>query len=380
MVEGTCDPRFAAVRDTFEANLANGSDIGAGVAITLDGEMVVDLWGGTVDGPGDGPGDETGTTPWQQDTIINVWSTTKTMMALCALMLADRGELDLHAPVATYWPEFAANGKAAIEVRHLLSHTSGLSGWQVPITMDDLCDWDKVTALLAAQEPWWEPGTASGYHAITEGFLVGEVFRRASGTTLGEFFASEVAGPLGADFHIGTGPEHDHRVASVIAPPDPMGVVEPGSIADRTLSNPVLDAHRSFEVPWRRAEIAAANGHGNARSVALVQSVISHEGSFAGHTLLSAAGVNALFEQQSNGTDLVLGMPVTFGMGFGLNRADAPVSANPRACFWGGWGGSLAVNDLDRRMTFAYVMNKMGAGTTGDLRGASLLMAAAGAA
>ena len=357
------------MRDTFESNLANGLDVGASVAITLDGEMVVDLWGGKVD--------ESGSAPWQSDTLINVWSTTKTMMALCTLMLADRGELDLHAPVAKYWPEFATNGKGVIEVRHLLSHTSGLSGWQEPITMDDLYDWDKVTGLLAAQEPWWTPGSASGYHAITEGFLVGEVFRRASGTTLGEFFASEVAAPLGADFHIGTGPEHDRRVISVIAPPDAMGVVEPGSIAERTLVNPVLDAHRSFDLPWRRAEIAAANGHGNARSVALAQSIISHEGSFGGHRFLSAAGVDALFEEQSNGTDLVLGLPVTFGMGFGLNRADAPISANPRACFWGGWGGSLAVNDLDRRMTFAYVMNKMGAGTTGDLRGASLLMAAA---
>ena len=370
MVEGTCDPRFEAVRELFASNLAEGLDVGASVAATLDGELVVDLWGGTID---------QADTPWCSDTIINVWSTTKTMLALCALLLADRGELDLHAPVAKYWPEFAANGKEAIEVRHLLSHTSGLSGWQEPITMSDLCDWDKVTALLGAQAPWWEAGAASGYHAITEGFLVGEVVRRISGMSLGQFFATEFADPMGADFHIGTGAQHDSRIASVIAPPDALGAVEPGTIAARTLTNPVLDAEESFSIPWRRAEIPAANGHGNARSVAQLQSIIANEGTVGGRTYLSPEGVAALFEVQSAGTDLVLGVPTRFGMGFGLNGPESPISPNKRACFWGGWGGSLVVNDLDQRLTFSYVMNKMGAGTTGDVRGGGLLMTMYGA-
>ncbi|MDA0365193.1 MAG: serine hydrolase, partial [Chloroflexi bacterium] len=154
-----------------------------------------DLWSGFAD--------EARTRPWERDTIINVYSTTKTMTALCALMLADRGELDLHAPVARYWPEFAQNGKGAIEVRHLLSHSSGLSGWEQPLTVHDLYDWEKATTLLAAQAPWWEPGTASGYHSLTQGYLVGEVIRRVSGRSPGTFFREEVAEPLGADFHIG---------------------------------------------------------------------------------------------------------------------------------------------------------------------------------
>ena len=224
-IQGRCDERFGAVRDVLAANLDKGADVGASVAVVHEGEQVVDIWGGTIDDAG---------TPWAEDTIINVWSTTKTMTALCALVLADRGDLDLHAPVATYWPEFAAEGKEAIEVRHLLGHTAGLSGWQEPMEVTDLYDWEKATARLAAQAPWWEPGAASGYHAVTQGYLVGEVIRRVCGRTVGTFFAEEVAGPLGADFHIGTGPEHDHRVARVIPPPasiveglDPESVVGP---------------------------------------------------------------------------------------------------------------------------------------------------------
>ncbi|MGH9058733.1 MAG: serine hydrolase domain-containing protein, partial [Acidimicrobiales bacterium] len=192
-VHGTCQPRFAGVREVLATSLATGVDVGASVAVSLGGELVVDIWGGLAD-PSTGA-------PWERDTITNVWSTTKTMTALSALIVADRGELDFHAPVARYWPEFAAAGKADIEVRHLMSHSAGLSGWAEPLQTEDLYDWDKVTSLLAAQEPWWAPGTASGYHAVTQGYLVGEVVRRITGQSLGTFFAREVAGPLGADFH-----------------------------------------------------------------------------------------------------------------------------------------------------------------------------------
>src|SRR5205085_3840258 len=186
--------------------------VGASAAVVIDGQPVVDIWGGFTD--------EAKTKPWERDTIINVWSTTKTMTALSALILADRGELDFDAPVARYWPEFKAGGKESVEVRHLMSHNAGLSGWQEPMAPEDLYDWEKATSLLAAQEPWWEPGTASGYHAVTQGYLVGEVVRRvAGGTTIGRFFADEIAGPLGADFHIGTPADCDERVAPVIAPP-----------------------------------------------------------------------------------------------------------------------------------------------------------------
>jgi CubicO group peptidase (beta-lactamase class C family) len=244
---------------------------------------------------------------------------------------------------------------------------------------EDLYDWDLCCSRLAAQEPWWEPGAASGYHALTEGYLVGEVIRRITGDTLGTFFAREIAGPLGADFHIGTGPEHDARVARVIPPPALELPDDPDGIAVRTLGNPFLTAEESWTEAWRRAEIPAAGGHGNARCVARVQSVLACGGEVDGVRLLSEAGCDAVFEEQAHGTDLVLGAPLRLGMGYGLNSADLPVSPNERACFWGGWGGSLVVNDLDARMTVSYVMNRMGEGTTGDMRGAAIVMSAYGA-
>jgi CubicO group peptidase (beta-lactamase class C family) len=372
-VHGSFDERFIGVRDALADNLEQGLDVGASAAVVIDGQPVVDIWGGFTD--------EAKTKPWERDTIINVWSTTKTMAALSALILADRGELDLHAPVARYWPEFKAGGKESVEVRHLLSHNAGLSGWQEPMAPEDLYDWEKAISALAAQEPWWEPGTASGYHAITQGYLVGEVIRRITGQTVGHFFAEELAGPLGADFHIGTGPEHDDRVALVIPPP-PLEILgaDPNSIAVRTLSNPPLSAEQSWEVAWRRAEIPAAGGHGNARSVAAVQAVLAGGGEVNGRRFLSAKGAEAVLQEQSYGPDLVLGVPIRFGMGYGLTSAEMPMGPNPRTCFWGGWGGSLVIVDLDANMVVTYVMNKMGEGTLGDQRGGSIVAAAYAAA
>jgi CubicO group peptidase (beta-lactamase class C family) len=370
-IHGTCDEQFAAVRDTLSANLDAGKDVGASVAVYVDGEPKVDIWGGYADAAQ--------SQPWEEDTITNVWSTTKTMTALCALMLADRGEIDFHAPVARYWPEFKAAGKENVEVRHLMGHTSGLSGWTEPITVDDVPDWEKMTSLLAAQEPWWEPGTASGYHALSQGFLVGEVIRRVSGQTVGQFFASEIAGPLGADFHIGLPASADARVANVLPPPpiDPAGM-DPASIAVRTLTNPLLAAEASWTEAWRRAEVPAANGHGNARSVGLVQSVLACGGTVLGRHFLSPGGCDAVFEQQAHGTDLVLGVPLSLGMGFGINSPDLPISPNPRSCFWGGWGGSIVVIDMDLHLTVAYMMNKMDSGLVGDERGIGIVFAAFG--
>jgi CubicO group peptidase (beta-lactamase class C family) len=368
-IHGTCDPRFTGVREAFAGNFAGGLDVGASVAVSLAGELVVDLWGGFADGDR--------TRPWERDTIINVFSTTKTMMALTALVLADRGLLDVDAPVARYWPEFAANGKSDVRVRHLLSHTSGVSGWQERMTTADLYDWEKATRLLAAQAPWWEPGTASGYHALNQGFLVGEVVRRITGTTLGTFFRDEIATPLGADFHIGLAPEHDARVARVIPPQ--TGLPSDGdsrSIARRTLGNPPLDAEASWSEGWRRAEIAAVNGHGNARSVATIQSVLACGGTLGGRRVLSAPGCEAVFAEQSNGADLVLGVPVRFGLGYGLRTPEMFFLRSERSCFWGGWGGSLVVVDCAAQLVVAYLMNRMGEGTLGDVRGVGLVLAA----
>jgi CubicO group peptidase (beta-lactamase class C family) len=368
-IQGTCSDQFAAVRDAMAQNFDKGLDVGASVAVTVNGELVADLWGGHAD--------EARTTEWQRDTIVNVWSTTKTMAALSALILADGGGIDLYAPVAKYWPEFAANGKEKVEVRHLMSHTSGVSGWQEPVTMEDICNWDKSTSLLAAQAPWWEPGTASGYHALNQGHLIGEVIRRATGQTPGQFFAAEIAGPLGADFHIGLDPAQFGRVSNVIPPPPLVPAdVDPAGIAMKTLANPPVNATWAWTDTWRRAEIPAANGHGNARSVATVQSILACGGEAGGRRFLSEPGCQKVFEQQSYGTDLVLGVPIRFGIGYGLNSAEMPMGPNERVCFWGGWGGSLIIVDLDARMTVAYVMNRMGEGTLGDVRGAGIVAAA----
>ncbi len=367
-IQGTCEERFGAVRDTLAASIDAGTDVGASVAVLLLGELVVDIWGGWSDGDR--------TIPWQKDTITNVWSTTKTMTFLCALMLADRGELDFYAPVARYWPEFAAGGKEAVEVRHVMSHTAGLSGWTEPIRAEDLADWDKCTSALAAQEPWWEPGTASGYHAVTQGFLIGEIVRRITGTTIGKWFASEVAGPLGADFAIGLAEAEDARVSMVIPPdglPDISGLTGT-SIPIRTFINPPIDATLPRQAWWRRAEIPAANGHGNARSVALVQSIIAGRGEARGVRLLSEAGTKPIFDEQSNREDLVLRIVCRFGMGYGLSSPTMPIG--PTACYWGGFGGSVVVMDQDAGLTIAYMMNRMESGLTGDTRGFKLVLAA----
>jgi len=361
---GTCTDRFAPVRAALAASL-DDKDVGASVAVYLDGEPVVDLWGGHLD--------EARTVPWERDTLTNTWSTTKTMTALCALVLADRGELDLDAPVARYWPEFAANGKDDVRVRHLLGHTAGLPTWDEPMTLDDLYDWPTATSRLAAQAPAWKPGADGGYHAITYGYLVGEVVRRVTGRTLGTFFAEEIAGPLGADFHIGLSAEHDRRVAPVLTPPE--RVLDPDAALPRDRpGNPYLPPATANTTAWRRAEIPAGNGHGNARSVAAVQSVLACGGTARGVRLLSEAGCERALEEQFLGTDRVLGVPMRWGMGYGVNNGQLP---NPRTCFWGGWGGSMVLVDMDARMAVAYVMNQMiDAEGLGDDRAFMILAAA----
>jgi CubicO group peptidase (beta-lactamase class C family) len=366
-IQGSWDTRFDGVATTLAASLDAGTDVGASVAVFVHGEPVVDIWGGWVD--------EAHSAPWAEDTLTNVWSTTKTMTFLCALMLADRGELDFYAPVSTYWPEFAAGGKENVHVRHLMSHTAGLPGWSEPLHSEELADWERCTSLLAAQAPWWEPGTASGYHAVTQGYLIGEVVRRITGESIGQWFAREVAAPLGADFFIGLPAAEDHRV-SVVIPPPPTDLenLKPSELVIRAMTNPPLDAALPAAAWWRRAEIPAANGHGNARSVAMVQSIIAGGGEARGVRLLSSEGCARIFDEQSHGTDLILGMPYRFGMGYGLSSEMMPIG--PRACFWGGYGGSLIVMDQETKLTVCYAMNRMESGLQGDVRGANIVLAA----
>lgn len=356
-VHGTCEAEFIGVRDALAASL-DDKDVGASAAVFVDGVPVVDIWGGYADAAR--------TVAWERDTITNVWSTTKTMTALCALILADRGVLDLDAPVATYWPEFAAAGKESVLVRHMLAHTSGLPTWDEPLTIDDLYDWPKVTALLAAQRPRWEPGSVGCYHTVTQGFVIGEVVRRVTGRTLGEFFAEEVAGPLGADFHIGLSAEHDHRVAPIIDPPTRL-VPEPTELFD-AIPNPPIEPSVANTASWRRAEIPSAGGHGNARSVAAIQSVLACGGTVNGVRLLSKEGCERVLVEQYHGKDHLLGETMRYGMGY---------SVNGRTCSWGGWGGSVVLVDLEARMTVSYVMNQMlEEGLLGDQRGMGIVMAA----
>ncbi len=373
MVDGFTSAKFDAVKTAFAANFDQGHDVGASVSVVYQGDVVVDLWGGYTD--------ESKTTEWQRDTIVNVWSSTKTMTALCMLLLIDRGLLDVDAPVAKYWPEFEANGKSDVLVRHIMSHTAGLPGWDEKIDVSVLYDWDKACALLAAQATWWKPGDGSGYHAVSQGYLCGEVVRRITGQTLGDFFAREVAGPLGTDFHIGTNPGQDHRVISVIPPVSgsiDQLLPEDALIARRALGNPVMAAENSFTIPWRRAEIPAAGGHGNARSVAIAQAPVSHGGTVFGKRLFDAATTDVIFQEQCNGTDRVLLIPFRHGIGYGLPGDTMPLPSQ-RACYWGGWGGSVVINDLENGFTFAYMMNRMLDGTVGDMRAASLIFALYGA-
>jgi CubicO group peptidase (beta-lactamase class C family) len=366
-VEGMADERFGAVREAFQANLDSGGEVGASFCATLEGETVVDIWGGYADAAM--------TRPWVKDTIVNVYSTTKTMTALTALLLADRGELDFDAPVARYWPEFAANGKEAVKVSHLMSHSSGLPGWKAPLQKEDLYDWEKVTRLLAEQSLFWEPGKAVGYHAVTQGYLVGEVVRRIAGKSLGTVFREEIAEPLGADFHIGLPASEDDRVAELIPPP-PGATIGDGKKDEISVSltNPPIDVSETATRAWRGAEIPAAGGTGNARSVAQVQSILANGGMAQGKRFLSEAGCRKALELQIEGPDLVLGMPARFGLGFGLGGGAVPLP-NPNTLYWGGYGGSLVIIDMDARSVVAYAMNKMAGTTTGDMRAFSLAMA-----
>ena len=365
-IEGEADSRFDGLREAFREKLDSGDEVGASLAVVEHGKPVVDLWGGFTD--------ETRTTPWARDTITNVWSITKTVTSLAALMLVDRGVLDLDAPVATYWPEFAQNGKAEITVKQVMSHTAGVSGWDLPFDIDKLYDYEAATAHLAAQAPWWEPGTASGYSLLNYGHVVGEIVRRVSGKTLTAFVAEEIAGPLGADFTIGVPRSAYARVSNVIPPPPAnldLSQLPPGHPALRTFTPVPMDATVTYTDAWREAEIGAANGFGNARSVARIQSVITNGGEVDGVRLLRQPTIDRIFEVQSDGMDLVLFQHLRFGIGFGLPSPQEAQLPDRRIAYWGGWGGSIILDDVDRGITFAYVMNRMDGAVLGSARSAA---------
>ena len=364
---GTSDSRFDPLCEALAQNIANGTEVGASLVVNIDGTNVVDVWGGWRDAAR--------TVPWTEDTLVNVCSTTKTLSSLAALVLVDRGWIDVRAPVSRYWPEFAQNGKADVEVRHVLSHSSGVSAWAQPFAPEDSYDLAASTAQLATQPTWWEPGTASCYHASTFGHLIGELVRRTTGLGLREFVEQEITGPLGADFQIGVREEDWHRVAEIIPPPaaapapddaDTSQAVDESSPAYKTFAGSLVDPGLANTPDWRRMVNGAVNGHSNARGVAAALSVLALGGEAGGVRLLSPATIELAFEEQVAGVDLFLGLPLRWGIGYGLRSEGVPFIHNDRTLFWGGWGGSLIIADLEHRMTISYMMNQMQPGVIGS--------------
>jgi CubicO group peptidase (beta-lactamase class C family) len=363
-VHGICDARFSAVRDAFAQNFEKHGEVGASLALMVDGEMVVDIWGGSADAAG--------ARPWERDTIVNVFSTTKGMTAICAHRLVDEGRLDLDAPVARYWPEFAQAGKEKLPVRYLLSHRAGLPALKDVLPLGAGYQWEVMTTALAAQEPWWEPGTKHGYHAVTYGFLVGEVIRRITGMSVGAYFRKTIAEPLGADFHIGLAPEHDARTADVVpapltslAPEGPLAAAftDPQSMTFKAFmitADAMVDPNYMNSANWRRAEIPSVNGHGNARALATMYGALARGGELNGYRVLSQEAIKNAISEQSSGDDaVILGIPSRFGLGFALERPEYQYSPNGRLFGHGGMGGSFGYADPEAKIGIGYAMNKM---------------------
>jgi len=377
-VHGRCDARFARVREAFAEGFRARGELGAAVALAVEGELVVDLWAGHVD--------DARTRPWQRDTLVNVYSTTKGVTALAAQRLVDEGRLDLDAPVARYWPEFAQAGKGALPVRWLLSHRAGLPAVRKLLPNEALYDWDAMTSALAAEAPWWEPGSAHGYHAVSFGWLVGEVVRRIAGKSLGGYVRETFARPLELDFHIGL-PESEHaRVADIVQPaaPDPNGeaaqlfvraLADPEGVTARAFMNPPSMALGPNVPAWRSAEIPGANGHGTARALAVLygRAALGDAGG-----VISSDATLRCRDEQSRGPDLVLGVPTRFGQGFMLRQEthEGGRCLGTGAFGHPGAGGSLAFAEPERRLGFGYVMNRMGPRILLDDRAIALVEAA----
>ncbi|MQA09070.1 MAG: serine hydrolase [Pseudonocardiaceae bacterium] len=356
-VYGTWDRQFEPVLDAFRDNFAQRGEVGASIAVYHDGLPVVDGWAGHAD--------KARTREWQAETLICVFSATKGVTSLCAHLLADRGELDLDAPVARYWPEFAAEDKDTIPVRYLLSHQAGLAATPRPVELEDVCDWERMTTMLAAMKPWWEPGTMSCYHANTFGWLVGEVVRRVSGMSVGEFVRRELAGPLGLDFFIGLPAAQRARLAEVDeeypAVAEMRQIARIPDVVAAMLAGPWGLPWASMP-EWQAAELPAVNGHGTARSLARMYAALACEGELDGVRLLSGrAAVERCREGQGQLHDLFVNMaapdfPCEWGLGYTLNIG-GHYGPNPRAFGFTGYGGSFAFADPEHRLSISYVTN-----------------------
>ncbi len=375
-IDGECDKRFHGVREVFAENLAKRGELGAAVSIYLDGKCVVDLWGGYAD--------KARTRPWQRDTLVNVYSTTKGLTSTCAHRLIDQGKLDPDEPVSKYWPEFAQAGKKDLPVRYILSHRAGLPGVSKPLAEDAMYKWDVMTSALAEQEPFWQPGTKHGYHAITIGWLVGEVIRRISGKGLGTYFRTEIAEPLGLDAHIGLDAKHDARVTDILPSPPP----EPGTpnLFEEAAKDPKGPTAAAFMNPpvltkpsvpnsraWRAAEIGGANGHCTARALARMYGALARGGEIDGYRIVRSESLERFWTEQSYGPDQVLmQMPTRFSLGFMLSQPGMGFGPNIKAFGHPGAGGSLGFADPVKKVGFGYTMNQMANGLLIDSRAQAL--------
>ncbi len=367
-IEGSVAKGFESVRDQFAANFERPEpyrDVGASLAVYRHGKRVANLWGGWRDAAR--------ARPWKRDTLVNVYSTTKGVVAIALAMAVDAGHLRYEDRVAQHWPEFAAAGKDGITVAQLISHQGGLPGFAAPTTIEDLYDWVGCCAKLAAQAPAWPPGEQTSYHACTYGYLAGEVFRRAMGETVGRFIARKIAAPLGADIFLGLPASEDGRVAPMIAPavePDIAALNLP-PVALMALGNPLAQPADSAAVAWQRAELPAMNLHGTADGIARVFAAAANGGEFKGKRLISPAGIARLCEVQSRRVDMLLGFGIEWAHGLALNTSGA-LGPNPRAFGHTGWGGSFCMADPDAGIGAAYTLNRMGSDLIGDPRGVDI--------
>jgi CubicO group peptidase (beta-lactamase class C family) len=365
-VHGRCEPAFAALRRALADVIESGFEVGAALAVHVDKQPVVDLWAGYKD--------SARTRPWDEHTIVNLYSVGKAVTAVCALRLVESGALDLDSPVSRYWPEFAQAGKTHLPVRYLLTHQAALPAVFRVLPPGAVLQWEVMTDALAAQEPWWEPGAAHGYHVNTYGFLIGEVVRRITGKSLGTYLRDELARPAGIDFVVGFGPELDARCAEILPPRpgsdgDERRVLFEGELATLTgLARMRAGAYRNppglsgmgivNSREWRAAEVPSTNGHGNARAVARLYAALAGDGGLDGVHILSPETVEMAIAEQVYGEDLILERPTRFGLGFQLTMPERPLGPGPRSFGHFGAGGSLGFADPDARVAFAYAMNQ----------------------
>lgn len=353
IIHGDCDPRFGAVAAAFALNFREEQEIGASFCVFQNGKEVVDLWGGYAD--------NARTRPWERNTLVNVWSTTKGMMALCVARMVDQGHLAYDRPVADYWPEFGVHGKNKVTVAQLFSHQAGLCGPSRQLTEAELLDTDTMSSIMAAEAPHWPVGTRSGYHALTMGPLADGLFRRVLGKTVGQYFRDEIGSPANVDFHMGLPLSEESRVAEIVHDGNPQSG-DPANFNEyQTLAQvhvPVKAELANLRA-WRTQGTPSAGGQGNARSVASVYSALGTDRILNGIELVSRAGLDAATTSQIENEDLVLRFPISWGIGFALNKAMQVYGPNPLAFGHHGWGGSFGFSDPSEGLGVAYAMNFM---------------------